>query len=775
MRVSRGALRAGLICLVAALALAAGLLAWVSRPCPALLDGVPFSTLVTDRNGQVLRLGLAADERFRLRVRLTDIPADAIRSVLRYEDRSFWSHPGVNVLSLARASLSMLAGGRRVGGSTLTMQTARLKLGLKTGSLSDKVRQMLWALRLEWHCTKDEILEAYFNLAPYGGNVEGLGAAARVYFHKDVARLTHMEILALIPVPQNPVLRAPSPANRRFLEAAARLQVLDRASPASAFPAGSGLRVHTQRELPFAAPHLTTELLRNGQAGSVRTTLDLELQQLIERQIAAWTSRSASLGLSNAAAMLVHWPTREVLALAGSADFFSQTIEGQIDGTARRRSPGSTLKPFIYALALDQGLMHPKTLVTDMPRSFAGYDPENFDGSFQGPLPADMALRLSRNVPAITLASRLREPGLYGFLREAGVRFDQSEEHYGLSLVLGGAEVTMRELASLYCMLADGGAWKPLVLTLPHNTAGTKTKKILSAEACWLVCDMLKSDDPENTVRRANGARLPLRLKTGTSNGLRDAWTCGIVGPYVLCVWIGNFDNSSNPLFVGARAALPLFRDISRALADRFPLPDPLAKPGETLRIRRVAVCQATGDTDTSLCPDPGAQVETWFIPGVSPVQPTGILRKVRVSAKTGLRVCTSGDEEQKVVVAEFWPTELRQLYAMAGTIRPSPPPLEEGCPDTENPRAEGPRIVLPKTGLTHYVRGGDKDCAVVLMAHAGADRDKIYWFSGTDLIGSSAPGEQLIYHALPGDYTLRAVDDTGRSSTVRLRVRRTK
>ena len=247
----------------------------------------------------------------------------------------------------------------------------------------------------------------------------------------------------------------------------------------------------------------------------------------------------------------------EVRALAGSANFFDSSISGQIDGTLARRSPGSTLKPFIYALGLEQGLIHPMTLLRDLPKSFAGYTPENFDGDFRGPLPACEALRLSRNVPAITLASQLRNPDLYDFLRSCHVDFLRDRDHYGLSLVLGGAEVTPRELAALYCMLANRGIWKPLRLTLDEPQAAGQQR--LSPEASFITLDMLVSDASDENIPSREGKNIHVRCKTGTSNGFRDAWTAGIAGPYVLVVWVGNFNNDPHPLFVGGRTAKPLF------------------------------------------------------------------------------------------------------------------------------------------------------------------------------------------------------------------------
>ncbi len=756
----------GLVCLVC----------WILTPCPAPLDGVPFSRCLRDREGGLLRLGLAADGAYRLRTRLEDLPPEAVRTVIRYEDRHFWSHPGVNPLSLARAAWGMITGGRRMGGSTLTMQVARLRLGLRTGSLPDKLRQMAWALRLERHWSKEEILEAYFSLAPYGGNVEGLRAAALVYFHKSPARLTESELLALLPVPQNPALRAPSERNPRFLAAAARLRELAEEKtreegPMPLLRAGSApLRVHGPKELPFKAPHLCAELLaRDDLPEETRTTLDPSLQRLLEEQIRLYVARTAREGVANAAALLADWRSGEILALAGSADFFSERIQGQLDMTAQRRSPGSTLKTCLYALALEEGRIHPRTLLTDLPRSFAGWEPENFDGGYQGPLPADEALRLSRNVPAITLANALSPPGLYGFLTRAGVRFTRSAEHYGLGLVLGGAEVTARELAGLYAMLADGGLGKQLVYV--QGDAPGAPVRLLSRASAWLALEMLRSDAPAARVR-SGGREIPLRTKTGTSSGLRDAWTCGILGPYVLVVWLGNADNSPNPLLVGARTALPLFTDICRALAAERPLTDLLAEPPEGSGLERLSVCTDTGDTDLSLCPEKARQTGTWFIPGVSPVRPTGILRRVAVQPRTGLRTCLP-DEESEMRVAEFWPSEMRQLYARAGIVKPLPPPLAPDCPRTEPVSGPPPRIVQPRAGLVYHARGKERACPLVLQAQADAGVQTIWWFSGTDFLGNSAPGESLLYAAPPGDHVIRALDDAGRSASRRVSVRR--
>jgi penicillin-binding protein 1C len=746
----------------------AALLAWlVCAPCPHPLEGRDFSRVVLDRRGDIMRVSLSSDQKYRIRTRLADIPPAAVDTVLRYEDRHFWRHPGVNPLSLLRAAAHALAGGRRMGGSTITMQVVRLAHGLETGRLGAKLRQMLLALQLEWHYGKEEILEAYFNLAPYGGNVEGLGAAAVLYFHKSAAQLVRAESAALMLVPQNPTRRKPAPDNDAFAAAVRRLNETWYGEQETA-----PLRVHGPRDMPFVAPHLCAELLGLPESrDTVRSTLDPAAQQRLERHLRLFVARNGAYGLANGAALLVHWPSMEVRALAGSADFFDPDIEGQVDGTRARRSPGSTLKPMIYALALEQGLIHPQTLLADTPRSFAGYDPENYDGRFSGPLSAAEALRASRNVPAIALAARLGRPNLYEFLRRAGVEFQAAEEHYGLSLVLGGAEISMRELAALYSMLANKGVWRPLRFLADEPPEATALP-LLSPETAFVTLSMLETPDQDRLVRSQGGAALPVRLKTGTSNGFRDAWAVGQFGPYVLVVWVGNFNNAANPLLVGGMVAAPLFMDMARALAAAEPMRDPFREPTPDLSVERLRVCTATGDLDTSLCAE---TTQTWFIPGVSPLAPSGVFRSILVDKATGLRACMPQEGRTEARVWEFWPSDLARMFALAGTPKPPPPPFEAQCRPDRGSSGLPPAIIQPKAGLTYRAdptRGAQGP--LVFMAHAEAGVGALYWFVNDRYLGSTAPGEPLLWQAVPGDAVVRVVDDAGRAAHRSIRVRST-
>lgn len=736
----------------AILCLGLGLALYYS-PRPSLLDDVAFGKVVLDGDGRVLRIGLAADDRYRLPLGLDETPEGAVNALLAYEDQYFYAHPGINIFAMIRSAASLF-GGRRFGASTITMQVARLKGGLVTSNFGGKCRQIWEALRLERHYAKDEILEAYFNLAPYGGNIEGLEAAARIYFDKPASRLTPLEIEALTGVPQNPVKRNPVSG----IEFASARRVIRRVlgAPDEAPP----LAVRRPGEIPPLAPHLALELLAGETGPTIRTYLERDLQIALEGALKDFAERGERYGLNNAAAMLIAVDGVRVAACVGSADFNNAGIEGQIDGTRARRSPGSTLKPFIYALALEQGLIHPGTILADTPRSFGGYDPENFDYGFRGPVAAADALRSSRNLPAIILAEKLKYPDLYGFLQSAGVALPREPEHYGLALALGGAETTMRELGVLYAALKNQGLRRPLKFV--RDGRDSAPRRVLSPEAAWLTLKMLER--PEAVVKSATGA-VPYYYKTGTSNGLRDAWAVGIVGDYVLLVWAGNFNNKANPALVGAKTALPLFQEITARVVAARPV-RPLGAP-DGLNLERESICVATGDIARGRCDD---VADVYYIPGVSPVRDSGVLRPVALDKATGLRACRSFQGEIEEVWWEFWPSDLKNIFAGAGVIKPDPPAWHPQCAGREtNTASPPPRIISPKRNVTYSRTRNDKNFRIPLLAAADADSGAISWFADNVYIGKSRPGETIFWNAPGAGVTVVvAADEAGRTSRVR-------
>ncbi|MGA7273559.1 MAG: penicillin-binding protein 1C, partial [Candidatus Udaeobacter sp.] len=650
---------------------------WLLLPKPPLLDGISFSKCVRDRNGKLLRVTLTTDQKFRVWTALPNISPALIDATLRFEDKYYRRHPGVNPVALLRSALNLRGGGTHSGASTITMQLARLRYHLCTRTLGGKCVQIVRALELERHYSKAEILEAYLNLAPYGRNIEGVGAASQIYFDKPASRLSRPEAVALSVIPQSPSRRALFvDRNNQSLDSA-QSHWYDRAKIDREFSARL-FSARAQRDRKFLAPHFVQQIIATEKGrDEIVTTLDLAKQQLIERRVADYIQTNRNRGIQNAAALLVDTRTMDVLAQIGSADFFNAEIQGQVDGTRAPRSPGSTLKPFVYALALQQGLIHPLSILSDAPHSFGDYNPENFDREFVGPIRACDALARSRNLPAVELASQLHHPTLYEFLRGAGVKLPRSESVYGLSLPLGGAEVTMEDLVRLYAALANNGELRPLRRTSRDPTAA-RGRSVIMPEAAFLTLEMINLPRPE-VGRAYSDQAAPVFWKTGTSHGFRDAWSIAVFNHYVLAVWIGNFDGRGNGTFVGRIAAAPLLFQIIDSLRATWPEPNQPHLPPPGANLKRVSFCAVSGDLPEPYCTQ---LVEGWFIPGISPIKLCDVHQEVLVDAASGLRVARDdGTRQLRREVYEFWPTELLSIFRRAGVPRKLPPPF---LPDTD-------------------------------------------------------------------------------------------
>jgi len=456
----------------------------------------------------------------------------------------------------------------------------------------------------------------------------------------------------------------------------------------------------------------------------------------------------------------------DVLAQVGSADFFNAEIHGQVDGTRAPRSPGSTLKPFVYALGLEQGLIHPLSILSDAPHSFGDYDPENFDREFVGPIRACDALARSRNLPAVELASRLRHPTLYEFLRSAGVKLPRSEALYGLTLPLGGAEVTMEDLVRLYAVLANDGELRPLRRT-SRDPVALRGRRIIMPEAAFLTLEMINLPRPE--ISSAYSDQLaPVFWKTGTSHGFRDAWSIAVFNHYVLAVWIGNFDGRANGTFVGRIAAAPLVFQIIDSLRAGWPEPNQphLAPPGANLK--RVSFCAVSGDLPEPYCTQ---QLEGWFIPGISPIKLCDVHQEVLVDAVSGLRIARDdGTRQLRHEIYEFWPTEMLSIFQRAGVPRKLPPPFLPGTdPEVAARTGNPPRIISPAEGHKILLTSVGM---IALRAKTDADVREIYWFAGNTFIARSDPQDVVTWKATPGSYELTALDDHGRAGASYVTVR---
>ncbi len=535
------------------------------------------STVVLDREGRLLRPFLTTDGRWQLPVGTGDVDPRYLAMLKTFEDRRFDSHSGLDPLGLVRAAGQMLWNGRIVsGGSTLTMQVARLLEPREERTLTAKLRQAVRAVELERRFTKTQILDLYLTLAPFGGNLEGVRAASFAWFGKEPKRLSTAEAALLVALPQSPETRRPD----RFIEAArkARDRVLARVERAGLATAAEVAAARAEplptarRPFPNLAPHVAEQVVAEALAArSHRLSLDARLQAGLES-----LARERSLGLApqvSIAILVVDNETGEVRASVGGVDYFAAERAGALDLTRALRSPGSALKPFIYALAFDNGIAHPETMLEDRPARYGIYVPENFDMTFQGMVTARKALQLSLNVPAVELLSALGPQRFLSRLRDAGVAVAMPKEGGapGLAVGLGGLGITLQDLTRLYVGLARGGEVPELRVRAEDGRRSVAAPRLVEPVAAWYVADTLLGAPPP-----LNAVPGRIAFKTGTSYGYRDAWAVGFDRKHTIGVWVGRADNGAVPGLVGRVVAAPiLFDAFARLGLDPRPLPQP--------------------------------------------------------------------------------------------------------------------------------------------------------------------------------------------------------
>jgi penicillin-binding protein 1C len=546
---------------------------WVYSLGPAPLGkNLAFSHVVLDRDGRLLRAYATREGRWRLPATVQDVDPRFLNLLFAYEDKRFRTHHGVDPMAMARAAIQFSTSGHIVsGGSTLTMQVARLLEPREHRSLLAKLRQIARALELEYALNKDDILSLYLTLAPYGGNLEGIRAASLAYFGKEPRRLSLGEAALLVALPQSPESRRPD----RYPEVAraARDRVLGRVAAAGAVLDDEIVRAKSEsvprarRPLPVLAPHAADQVVAAEPSRVIhRLTIDASLQKTLQDLA---HERAQSLGREISVAILVvDNASGEVRARVAAADYFDERRAGRVDMTLALRSPGSTLKPFIYGLGFEDGLLHPETLIDDRPVRYGNYTPENFDLTFQGTVTVRRALQLSLNVPAIAVLGKVGVNRLSTRLTDAGASLVLPKgEAPGLAMGLGGVGISLSDLTMLYTGLARGGNAGPLVERDGELTASPR--RLLDSVAAWYIGNILIGAPPP-----VNAPHGRIAFKTGTSYGFRDAWAIGFDGRMTVGVWVGRPDGAPVAGLVGRAAAAPiLFDAFARSGFAPSPLP----------------------------------------------------------------------------------------------------------------------------------------------------------------------------------------------------------
>jgi penicillin-binding protein 1C len=565
----------GVILLAVGLTADWGLRSWIARTeLPNLEPDV--SVVVEAHDGQLLRGFTVADGRWRLPVEVAEVSRGYIGQLIAFEDKRFYSHSGVDLLAVLRATRQAVWNGTVVsGGSTLTMQVARLLEDSGTGSWRGKLRQMRLAWALEQHLSKDEILRLYLRLAPFGGNLEGVRAAALSYFRKEPARLTDAEAALLVALPQSPEGRRPDRNPERAL--AARDRVLARGVAAGVLSTEAAAAAQQEpvpdRKYAFAflAPHLAERVVaENPSALRHRLTLDRSMQAKAEALLRAHVlGKHAAL---SGAVMVMDHQSGAVLVSVGSPDYLDAGRQGFIDMTQAVRSPGSTLKPLIYGLAFEAGMAHPETVIDDSPVRFGSYAPQNFDNSFRGQIRVREALQISLNIPAIRFLDAVGPSVLMARMKRAGAApILPNDRPAGLAIGLGGIGLRLQDLMAIFASIARGGAAVPLVWEQDAKHAAVERAPVLTPVAAWYVSDILSGVAPP-----ANAVAGGVAYKTGTSYGHRDTWAIGFDGRHTIGVWMGRADGAAMPGELGAELAAPLVFDLFAAIKPALdPLPGP--------------------------------------------------------------------------------------------------------------------------------------------------------------------------------------------------------
>lgn len=747
------------------------------RVIPLPLEGIlrPNSVLVFDRNQELLRAFTSSDEMWRIWTPLNKISPELQKFLLAYEDKWFYSHPGINPLAIIRAAGQNLKNGRIIsGGSTITMQIARM-MEPKERTLRNKIIEAFRTLQLEYYFTKDELLEIYFNIAPYGGNIEGAAAASWLYFGKEPFQLSYAEAALLAVLPNSPVLNRPDlyPENAKKArdKVLMRMVKFDKLLESKATEAMKESVPTQRKEWPFIAPHFTTHLKLNGdQASRVISTIDIKIQLTAEKLLRKHLLSLKELGITNGAIVIIDNHTHELRAMVGSNDFFNEKDSGQVNGALAPRSPGSTLKPFTFGLALMQGIISPTHYLEDVPVDYSGYSPENYDKKFNGIVSAEKALLHSLNVPAVNLDYHLKlnkEFSLYDLLKIANLSTIENSDIYGLSLVLGSCEVNLLELTSLYSVFASKGKLFPIKKVIDEEL--TEPIEIFDSGTSYIISEILANLRRPDLPAVWEFTSLPkVAWKTGTSFGHRDAWSIGFNPNYTIGIWIGNFNGTASPALIGANAAAPLLFDLFAQLEKGFDT-GWFAQP-ESVQSRQV--CSLSGQIPNDNCP---TLVTEYYLPDKSPNYECNLHKTVLVDKSSGYRLPANYPKDNSVKEVEYinWSAPVATWMVESGYSIYHLPDLKPEF--KQQIVGKPPIIVSPSANMIYYLRDEIplKFQKIAFQASVSNDAKKIFWFLNGKLIGTSKVGEKFYYLPEVGRHRLICQDDLGRITELELIVKK--
>lgn len=726
---------------------------------------VQYTPVILAADNSVMHTFLTHDEQWRFRLQAHEITPELQKAILFKEDKYFWQHPGVNVLAIGRAVVSNLSHLKRTSGaSTITMQVARM-LHPENRTYIHKMLEMFRALQLELHYTKREILIMYLNLVPYGGNIQGVKAASIMYFNKMPAQLSLAEITALSIIPNRPNSMVLGRNNAAIITQ--RNRWLTRFGAASLFPAtvitdaiAEPLTAY-RHNAPSVAPQLAYRLRRQYPGVSeIHTTIDTKVQQIAADLTSNYTQALKLANIHNAAVLIINNRTHAVSAYIGSSDFSDKAHQGEVDGIVAMRSPGSTLKPLLYAMCMDLGYITPKTIIADVPVNFQGYSPENYDLQFRGNLTIEDALRYSLNIPAVKLLNRA---GVHAFthkLTEAGfTSIANNRRKNGLSMILGGCGVRLEELTGLYASFANQGTYHPPIYVADSSNSYVKgNTPLLSAAASEMVTGILKQLHRPDLPNLSDNTRDIPRIawKTGTSYGRKDAWSIGYNERYTIGVWLGNFNGTGVAGLNGAGTATPLLFQLFNAIDPRAG--ENWLDSAGNVSLRQV--CSKSGMPPNDRCTE---LVLDYYIPGVSENTLCNHEIPVWVSPDESLSYCTTclPTNGYKTTYYPNIPPDVAGYYEGTHIKYIKVPPHNPMCSRV----LDGVAPVI--TSLTHkltYIILDKNSGKLQLACTAGNDVKQVYWYINDRFFASSGAAERLFFIPETNHVKISCSDDKGRN-----------
>ncbi|MBL0050024.1 MAG: penicillin-binding protein 1C [Bacteroidetes bacterium] len=734
---------------------------------------VSYSTQIMSSDSVLMHVFLANDDKWRLKTETREINPLITKTLLYKEDKWFRYHPGINPIAMMRALVNNIFHAKRTSGaSTITMQVARL-LYPAPRTYKNKFIEMFRALQLERHYSKDQILQLYLNLVPYGGNIEGIKSASYIYFQKPPQQLSLSEITALAIIPNRPT--SLSKKNTQLLVAErnkwlTRMRndnLYDKQMIADAMMEPIALSRH---RLPTAIPHLASRLKAStNECDIIYSSINRDAQYSVEKIVKNYAAKLSLLDITNAAVLVNDNVTGKIMCYIGSADYNDNINGGQVDGTKAIRSPGSTLKPLVYGMAFDQGLLTPKTVMADVPMNVSGYIPENYDEKHNGAVTTEFALINSLNIPAV---KTLNDVGLQTFIEKLNTcgfsSITQKQNGLGLSMVLGGCGVTLEQLVRMYSAIANEGTLQPMLYTMDVRKDTVTKVKIMSSEASYMVTNILsqmtRPDLPYNMQNAINKSKVA--WKTGTSYGRRDAWCIGYNKRYTVGVWVGNFSGVGVPELSGAEMATPLMVEIMNTLAYN----KNIAWYNPPLKIKVRNVCSVTGDLPGDYCTSTSMD---FYIPMVSKNQICTHFHNVAVSNDEKYAYCMhcmpAYNNQVKYKLCDNLTAELQTFYDNNNISYLRQPPHSPTCERVFGDAS--PLIVSPVNNMEYITQKND-DNQMLLQSQVTADVQKIYWYINNKLYKACSPAERIFFIPTKGTSKITCADDKGRNTTITINVK---